>query len=96
MRILASRSPGEVRTALLDGDRLLEAWVERAGVADGVGDLHRARVSALAPAMAGAFVGMGVDPDGFGQPWWPQQAVTVFDNFLPDCPSWVSPKWACW
>ncbi len=65
MRILASRSPGEVRTALLDGDRLLEAWVERAGVADGVGDLHRARVSALAPAMAGAFVALGGGETGF-------------------------------
>jgi hypothetical protein len=53
-------------------------------------------VVAASPAMAGAFVGMGVDPDGFGQPWWPQQAVTVFDNFSPDCPSWVTPKWACW
>ena len=65
MRILANRSPGEVRVALVDGDRLLEAWVERAGVPDGVGDLHRARVSALAPAMAGAFVVLGGGETGF-------------------------------
>ncbi len=66
MRILASRSPGETRVALLDdGDRPLEFWVERAGAADGVGDLHRARVSALAPAMAGAFVALGGGETGF-------------------------------
>lgn len=65
MRILASRSPGEVRVALLDGDRLLEAWVERSGVLDGVGDLHRARVTAAAPAMAGAFVALGGGETGF-------------------------------
>jgi ribonuclease G len=65
VRILASRSPGETRVALLDGDRLLEAWVERAGAADGVGDLHRARVSAAAPAMAGVFVALGGGETGF-------------------------------
>ena len=53
LTIRVSASPGEVRTALLDGDRLLEAWVERPGRPDGVGDLHRARVAALAPAMSG-------------------------------------------
>ena len=66
MRILASRSPGEVRVALIDdGDRLLEAWVERAGTTDGVGDLHRARVTSLAPAMAGAFIALGGGETGF-------------------------------
>lgn len=65
MRILAGHSPGEARVALLDGDRLLEFWVERAGAPDGVGDLHRARVSAAAPAMAGAFVALGGGETGF-------------------------------
>lgn len=66
MRILASQSPGEVRVALLDdADRLLEAWIERAGAPDGVGDLHRARVTAKAPAMAGAFVALGGGETGF-------------------------------
>lgn len=65
MRILASRSPGETRVALLDDDRLLEVWVERAGAPDGVGDLHRARISALAPAMAGAFVALAGGETGF-------------------------------
>ncbi|TDH63314.1 ribonuclease [Dankookia rubra] len=63
--ILASTSPGEVRVALLDDDTLVEAWVERPARPDGVGDLHRARVSALAPAMAGAFLAMADGETGF-------------------------------
>ena len=52
--------------ALLDADdRLLEAWVERVGAPDGVGDLHRARITALAPAMAGAFLALGGGETGF-------------------------------
>ena len=66
VRILAGRSPGEIRVALLDvDDRLLEAWVERGGASGGVGDLHRARVTARAPAMAGAFVLLGGGGTGF-------------------------------
>jgi Ribonuclease G/E len=65
MKILASVSPGEVRVALLRGDRLEEAWVERPARPDGVGDLHRARVVALAPAMAGAFLALEGDEAGF-------------------------------
>lgn len=65
LTIRVTASPGEVRTALLDGDRLLEAWVERPGRPDGVGDLHRARVAALAPAMAGAFVTLVGGEAGF-------------------------------
>jgi ribonuclease G len=66
VRIVASRSPGEVRVVLLDeDDRLLEAWVERAGAPDGVGDLHHARITAIAPAMAGAFLALGGGDTGF-------------------------------
>lgn len=64
-RILASASPGEVRVALLRDDRLEQAWVERPARPDGVGDLHRARVTAIAPAMAGAFVALAGDETGF-------------------------------
>lgn len=45
---------------LLDGV-LTEAWVERPARPDGVGDVLAARVSAVAPAMAGAFLTL---PDG--------------------------------
>ncbi|WP_309139538.1 ribonuclease E/G [Siccirubricoccus sp. G192] len=64
-RILASASPGEVRVALLRGEVLEAAWVERPARPDGVGDLHRARVSALAPAMAGAFLALAGEQTGF-------------------------------
>jgi ribonuclease G len=57
-RILASASPGEVRVVLLRGDDPVEVWVERPARPDGVGDLHRARVQAIAPAMAAAFVAL--------------------------------------
>ncbi len=60
-RICVSRSPGERRVALLLDDVLTEAWVERPARPDGVGDVLAARVSAVAPAMAGAFLTM---PDG--------------------------------
>ncbi|WP_149541221.1 ribonuclease E/G [Siccirubricoccus phaeus] len=65
LRILAGVSPGEVRVALLAGDELREAWVERPARPDGVGDLHRARVSALAPGMAGAFLALEGSETGF-------------------------------
>ena len=63
--VLVSASPGEVRTALLQDGVLTEAWVERPARPDGVGDLQRGRVSALAPAMAGAFVALADGETGF-------------------------------
>ncbi len=65
LRILASASPGEVRVALLRDDDLIEYWPDRADLPDGVGDLHLARVTALAPAMAGAFMLLGGGAAGF-------------------------------
>lgn len=65
MRILASVSPGEIRVALLRDDILEAAWVERPARPDGVGDLHRARITALAPAMAGAFLVLADGATGF-------------------------------
>jgi Ribonuclease G/E len=63
--ILAEASPGEVRTALLLGGRLTEAWVERPARPDGVGDLHRGRVVAISAAMSGAFVALAGNETGF-------------------------------
>lgn len=63
--ILVSVSPGELRTALLQGGMLTEAWVERPSRPDGVGALHRGRVSAVAPAMAGAFIALAGGETGF-------------------------------
>ncbi|WP_137128128.1 ribonuclease E/G [Roseomonas sp. HF4] len=63
--ILVSVSPGEVRTALLQRGTLREAWVERPARPDGVGDLQRGRVAAVASAMAGAFVTLAGGETGF-------------------------------
>ncbi len=64
MKILASVSPGEVRVAALDGERPEDFAIWRPGAPDGVGDLHRARVTARMPALAGSFLKLA-DADGF-------------------------------
>ena len=64
VRILAAASPGEVRVAAVrDGD-LLDYAIWRPGAPDGVGDIHRGRVTAKVPAMAGAFLALD-GTDGF-------------------------------
>jgi Ribonuclease G/E len=63
-RILAACSPGEVRVAAVDGETLLDVAIHRPGAPDGVGDLHRGRVVAKMPALAGSFVRLA-DEDGF-------------------------------
>ena len=63
--ILVEASPGEVRTALLLGGVLTEAWVERPARPDGVGDLQRGRVLAISASMSGAFVALAGNETGF-------------------------------
>jgi Ribonuclease G/E len=63
--IRVSVSPGERRVALLcDGDLHLVA-IERPARRDGVGDLHRARVTAVSRPMSGAFLLLGEGAGGF-------------------------------
>ena len=70
MRLLASAGPGEVRVAAADADGLHDYAIWRPGAPDGVGDVHRGRVTARVPALAGAFValagGEGFLPDSAG------------------------------
>ncbi|HTR16484.1 MAG TPA: ribonuclease E/G [Acetobacteraceae bacterium] len=63
--ILVETSPGEARVAVAAGTTLLDYAIWRPGAPDGVGDLHRARVTALAPALAGAFVVLADGQSGF-------------------------------
>lgn len=56
MKIFASASPGELRAAAWDGS-LVDYAVSRPG-GDAVGDLHRGRIIARVPAMAGCFVAL--------------------------------------
>lgn len=70
LRILAACSPGELRVAVADGDMLIDYAIHRPGAPDGVGDVHRGRILACVPAMAGAFVAIagseGFLPDSAG------------------------------
>lgn len=63
--IRVSVSPGEVRVAGLRHGKLEAASIERVARPDGVDDLHRARVTAILPAMSGAFLILGDDRMGF-------------------------------
>jgi Ribonuclease G/E len=63
-RIQAACSPGEVRVAVVRDDELIDYGIWRPGAPDDVGDVHRGRVTARIPAMAGAFVALA-GADGF-------------------------------
>ncbi|HEY2132552.1 MAG TPA: ribonuclease, partial [Acetobacteraceae bacterium] len=62
--IRVATSPGEAQVAVVDGERLVDYALWRPGAPDGVGDLHRGRIVAHVPAMAGAFVALA-DAEGF-------------------------------
>ena len=64
MSVLAACSPGEIRVAAVDEWGLLDYAIWRPGQPDGVGDVHRGRVTAVMPGMAGAFVALA-GADGF-------------------------------
>jgi ribonuclease G len=56
--LLVHESPGEIRAALRIGGVLTEYAIDRPGAPDGFGDVHLARVLAMVPAMAGAFLAL--------------------------------------
>lgn len=64
IRVLGTASPGEVRAVAVDAAGILDVALERPGTPDGVGDLHRGRVTARVPALAGCFVALD-GADGF-------------------------------
>jgi Ribonuclease G/E len=67
---MAASGPGEVRVLAVDGHGALDAAIWRPGAPDGVGDLHRGRIVARVPALAGCFVALdgaeGFLPDSAG------------------------------
>ena len=65
MKLLAACSPGEIRVVAVESGTLVDAAIERPGARDGIGDLHRGRVTARRPALAGAFVMLADGPEGF-------------------------------
>ena len=62
--IRVATSPGEAQIAVVEDNRLLDFSLWRPGAPDGVGDVHRGRIIAHVPAMAGAFVALA-DAEGF-------------------------------
>src|ERR1700733_507517 len=62
--ILAACSPGEIRVAAVQDDKLIDYALWRPGWSDGVGDVHRGRITAVMPGLAGAFVVLD-GADGF-------------------------------
>jgi Ribonuclease G/E len=70
IEILASCSPGEIRAVAIEAGRLLDYAIERPGAPNAVGTRMRGRVTAIVPAMAGAFVALphaeGFLPDSQG------------------------------
>lgn len=63
--ILLSVAPGETRTALLSGGRLVEYMLDRAGDADITGNIYLGRVQKLMPGIDAAFVDIGLGRAGF-------------------------------
>ena len=78
MTIHASWSPGEVRIAAIADRTLVDYVIWRPGKPDGVGDIYRARISGIAPGMAGAFVALPAD----GTP--SASGLANAEGFLPD------------
>ena len=64
MSLHAACSPGEIRVAAVQDGELVDYAIWRPGRPDGVDDVHRGRIIAVVPGMAGAFVAIG-GADGF-------------------------------
>jgi Ribonuclease G/E len=62
--IHAAWSPGEVRIAAMADGVLRDYLLWRPGSPNGVGDIYRGRVTAIVPAMAGAFVTLATGNSG--------------------------------
>ena len=65
MIIRVATSPGEIRAVACDAQGPLDYAIERPGAPDGVGDLHRGRITARLPALAGSFVRQHDGSHGF-------------------------------
>ncbi len=65
MSLLVRWGPGEIQVAAVGDGGLLDYAVWRPGRPDGVGAVHRGRVIAAVPAMAGVFVALASGEEGF-------------------------------
>ncbi len=64
-KLLIESTPHEQRVALLDGDRPVEAWIERHRERARVGNIYRGRVKRVVPGIQAAFVDIGLARNAF-------------------------------
>ena len=63
--MLIESDPHQSRIALLEGDRLIEIFVERHRHRGLVGNVYKGRVTRVLPGMQAAFVDIGLERDAF-------------------------------
>jgi len=63
--VLISKSPGEIRVALLEQGRLVELLVSRTGQESALGNVYLGRVEAVKKGIDAAFVDIGLGRSGF-------------------------------
>lgn len=63
--VLISKSPGEIRVALLEQGRLVELLVSRTGQESALGNVYLGRVEAVKKGIEAAFVDIGLGRSGF-------------------------------
>lgn len=89
----AAWSPGEVRVAAMASRTMIDYALWRPGSPDGVGDVYLGRVTAVVPAMAGAFVALASGmPEGFlprlGRSEGPDRGCDDHGPDYPRRPGW--------
>ncbi|MGD9140770.1 MAG: Rne/Rng family ribonuclease, partial [bacterium] len=63
--IIINVEPIETRIGIKEGGQLVEYMVARSGERIGVGDIHKARVTAVLPGMQAAFLDIGCEKSAF-------------------------------
>lgn len=64
-KLIINASASETRIGLLEGNRLVDLYVERHKKRGMVGNIYKAKVSRVLPGMQSAFVNVGVDRSAF-------------------------------
>ncbi len=63
--LIISSNSHETKLAILDDERLVETYFQRANEYSLVGSIHKGRVTRVLPGMQSAFVNIGLDRDAF-------------------------------
>src|ERR1700730_14696624 len=64
-QIVATRSPREVRVAVLEDHKTVELYVERPHSQGNVGNIYKGRICDVLPGMQAAFVNIGLEKNAF-------------------------------